>query len=247
VRTFGELLASFHREKDFRRIGELLRQLFLALARHPQEAPARKTLEAVLSADEIRELLESLLENCRSYESRESAAIAAVCQLFPEKAGTYLLDVFADLDRDDNPKSRWLMTTLGGVGAHLTRPLNRKLQVAPDSALPRLLALVPLCNDQRLSHVLGKLVDHRDHDIRLQVVKMMGRLKAERSVPRLAEAVLKRSWLASKKDKELQVAAVHALAEIGSDDAKKVLTQVGGEGPADLQALARELLQPPRK
>jgi len=76
---------------------------------------------------------------------------------------------------------------------------------------------------------------------------MMGRLKAERSVPRLAEAVLKRSWLASKKEKEVQVAAVHALAEIGSDEAKKVLTQVAREGPSDMQTLAKELLQPPRK
>ncbi|HYA03270.1 MAG TPA: HEAT repeat domain-containing protein [Syntrophobacteria bacterium] len=247
IRAFGEILASLHREKDFRGIGELLRQLFLALARHPHEAPARETVEAALTADEIRELLDRLLEDCRSYESRESAAIAAICQLFPEKAGTYLLDVFADLDRDDNPKARWLMTTLGSVGAHLTRPLNRKLQIAPDSALPRLLALVPLCKDQRLSHVLGKLMDHRDHDMRLQVVEMMGRLKAERSVPRLAEAVLKRSWLASKKEKEVQVAAVHALAEIGSDEAKKVLTQVAREGPSDMQTLAKELLQPPRK
>jgi hypothetical protein len=247
ARTFGGILASFHREKEFRRIGELLRQLFLAIARHPQEASAREAIETVLTAEEIRELLDSLLKDCRTYESRESAAIAAACRLFPEKAGTYLLDVFVELDRDDNPKARWLMTTLGGVSAHMARPLNRKLQIAPDSALPRLLTLVALCRDQRLSHVLGKLIDHRDYNIRLQVVKTMGRLRAERSVPRLAEVVLKRSWLTTKKEKELQIAAVHALAEIGSDEAKKVLAQVAGEGPADLQTLARELLQPPRK
>lgn len=71
-------------------------------------------------------------------------------------------------------------------------------------------------------------------------------LKAERSVPRLAEAILNRSWLASKKEKDVQVAAVHALAEIGSHEAKRVLTQVAGEGRADLQTLTKEPLQRPR-
>jgi HEAT repeat protein len=137
------------------------------------------------------------------------------------------------------------MTTLAGLGAHLTRPLNRKLQTAADAALPRLLALVPACKDQRLSHGLGKLMDHRNQDIRLQVVKTIGRLQAERLVPRLAEVVLKRSWLAAKKEKDLRVAAVQALAEMDSDAAKKVLIQVASEGQADVQTLAQELLQLP--
>jgi hypothetical protein len=245
VRTLGGILADLHRQKDFHGIGELLRQLFLALARQPQEDMARKAIEAALTADEVRDLLNNLLEDCRIYTSKEAAAIVAICQLFPEKAGVHLLDIFVDLEREDEPKGRWLMTTLAGLGAHLTRPLNRKLQTAADAALPRLLALVPACKDQRLSHGLGKLMDHRNQDIRLQVVKTIGRLQAERLVPRLAEVVLKRSWLAAKKEKDLRVAAVQALAEMDSDAAKKVLIQVASEGQADVQTLAQELLQLP--
>ena len=46
----------------------------------------------------------------------------------------------------------------------------------------------------------------------------------------------------SKKVKTLQLAAAHALAEIGTDAARTVLKEIAEEGSGELQAMCRELV-----
>jgi hypothetical protein len=247
IQGLAQTFATLYAQKEYERIGDLLRWAFLALAGQPPNVPVREAIESTLSFEDIRELLDHLLESCSSFEPPDTASISAICQLYPTKAGSHLLETFVELDSDESPKAHWLLATLAGLGANLTAPLNRKLQHSQDKALIRLVRLAAMLRDQRLAHAVEKLLDHGDHEIRLQAITTLGQLKAGRSVTRLAEMVSKRSWLADKlttrKGKAVQMAAVRALGEIGSDDARKVLERLVSEGPSDLQDLCRELLQ----
>jgi hypothetical protein len=223
LQSLGPPLGEICGRKDFESLGALLRQAYLALAGHPQEAAAREVMESLLTAEQLRELLEGLLANCRSYGPNETASVNAVCQLFPEKAGAFLLDLLEQEKGEGTERTEWLLATLGGLGDRLTRPLSRKWHSAPDHALPQFLELVPLSGDQRLVPLVEKLLDHGAQHIRLHAVGVLGRLQASRAVPRLSEILAKKSWLKSKKEKELQLAAARALAQIRTEEAVSAL------------------------
>ncbi|UCF72988.1 MAG: hypothetical protein JSW35_00490 [Deltaproteobacteria bacterium] len=242
LKGIGEILSHFLSQGDFLTAGNLLRELFLVLSDYPEEASLRKAMNSLLDAEEIRPLLLDLLKRCRTYEPQETATIDAICQLCPVKAGGFLLDVLVELKDNDSPRGRWLTTTLVGLGPSLRGILSRSLLGAPDHALPRLLSLATISTDKNLATAVGQLLEHSNHEIRIKAASTLGALKAEGPVPRLAEIVLQKSWLRTKKMKSLQVAAAQALAEIGTDKARDVLQQVISQGPGDLQALCQELL-----
>ena len=238
----GEILGPLFAQSKFLAIGNLLRKIFLALSDYPQQAPVRKIIDSLLNTEEIRALLEDLLKRCRTYEPKETAVIDAMCQLFPEKAGGYLLDVLVELKDDDSPQGRWLSTTLGTLGPGLTSILSRKLQGAPDRALPQLLTVATLSADRNLATAVGQYLDHQDHEIRMQVITALGALQAEQAVPHLAEIILQKSWVKTKKAKSLQTAVAHTLAAIATDEAREVLQQVVSQGSGELKALCLELV-----
>ena len=238
----GETLGPLFAQSNFLAVGNLLRKVFLALGNYPQEASVRKIIDSLLNTEEIRALLEDLLKRCRTYKPKETAVIDAMCQLFPEKAGGYLLDVLVELKDDESPQGRWLSTTLGTLGPGLTRILSRKLQGAPDRALPQLLTMATMSADRNIATAVGQYLDHRDHEIRMQVITALGALRAEQAVPRLAEIILQKSWVKTKKAKSLQTAVAHTLAAIATDEAREVLQQVVSQGSGELKALCQELV-----
>ena len=243
IENLGEILDYFFSQSDFLTVGNLLREAFLALGGYPQDVSVKRALDSLFNAEDIRELLKNLLEQCRTYEPKETIAIDAICQLYREKAGEFLLDILVDLKDDDSLQTRWLSTTLVSLGPVLTRILSRRLQGAPDPALPRILTLATVLADKNLVSAVEQLLDHRSHEIRLKVISTLGRLQAERVVPRLSEIVLQRSWVITKKRKSLQMTAARALAEIASDRARGILNQVAtSKRSSDLRTLCQELL-----
>jgi len=243
IENLGEILEHFFSQKHFLTVGSLLREVFLALSDYPEETPVRKTMTSLFNTEDIQKLLKNLLKQCRTYDPKETTAIDSICQLYPEKAGGFLLDVLVDLKDADSPQAQWLSTTLASLGPGLTKILIRRLQGgAPDHALPQLLTLATISADKDLSTAVGQLLGHRNHEIRLKVISTLGKVRAERVVPRLAEIVLQKSWVKTKKMKSLQMAAAHALADIGTDEAREVLQQVIIQGSGDLQTLCQELV-----
>ena len=135
-----------------------------------------------------------------------------------------------------------ISTTLATLGPDLGILLSSKLRAAPDQMLPRLLTLVAISKDAKLAPFVEKLLDHKDGDIRLKAIATLGHLHAERMVPRLTEIALHKTLLKTKKLKEQRIAAVKALAEIGTDEARGALQQVANKGPRELKKLCQELL-----
>jgi hypothetical protein len=241
LKNLGEILGHFLRQGRHVTVGNILRALFLALRKYSQDDSASETINSLFTAQDIRELLKNLLNRCRSFEPKETTAIHAISQLYPEKAGAFLLDLLIHLKDDDGPQAQWLLTTLGGLGTRLHKVLRRKIEDAPDHALTRLIALAAISADRRLTNTVEEFLDHQDHEIQLEVVNTLGRLQAEQAVPRLAQIVLQKSWVKSKKMKSLQRAAARALSEIGSDEAQAMLQQAGTQASGDLRALCQEL------
>ncbi|MBN1105582.1 MAG: HEAT repeat domain-containing protein [Deltaproteobacteria bacterium] len=229
-------------ERDLQTLGMLLRELYLALSGIGQETLVRNSIGALFNTEEIGELLKSLLSRCRTYEPKETMTIDAVCHLYPEKAGNYLMDLFMDLKSQDSPQERWISSTLGTLGPSLARILTRRLHDAREEHLPKLLDLVALCGERHLGVAVEDLVDHPKHELRLKAIGTLGELKAERAIPRLKEILLQKSWLKGKKLKDLQTSAARALAGIGTEEARAVLQEVAREGPSELRALCGELL-----
>jgi hypothetical protein len=242
LESLGEILRGLLSQGSFLTASNLLRDVPLALRDYPEDGLVRETMNSLLNAEDIRALLRDLLKRCRAYEARETAAMDGICQLYPEKAGDFLLDVLIELGDDDSPQARWVSTTLIGLGPSLSRILNRRLPGTPDHAIPRLLNLATMSRDSNLAPAVGQLLEHRNIEVRVRAASALGTLKAEGLVPRLAEIVLQRSWVRTKKMKSLQMAAAHALAEIGTDRARGVLQQVISKGSADLRAFCRELV-----
>jgi len=240
-----ELLEEIYRHlfdaKDFQTLGDLLRQLFLSLS-ISKETTARKILHSFFTAEEIRGLIQTLLDACRNYTPEETATLGAVCQLYPERSGEFLLDLLMDLEQEQTDQAHWLTTTLVSLGRKINSSVTQRFQSASERTLPRLLALTALLGDKHLASPVEQLLDHRDYEIRLKAIRTLGRLKTERVVPRLAQILLDHTWLRTKKMKSLQIAAARALADIDSEKARAVLEQAAGEGSADLRAFCRDLL-----
>ena len=242
LESLGEIVRGLLSQGGFLAVGSLLRDVPLALRDYPEDGLVRETMNSLLNAEDIRAVLRDLLKRCRAYEARETAAMDAICQLYPEQAGGFLLDVLVGLGDDDSPQARWVSTSLIGLGPSLSRILNRRLPDAPDHAIARLLNLAGISRDTNLARAVEQLLEHRNLEIRVMAVSTLGALKAEGLVPRLAEIVLEKSWVRTKKMKSLQMAAARALAEIGTNKAREVLRQVISKGSADLQAFCRGLV-----
>jgi hypothetical protein len=237
----GTVQTLLSRQKP-RLVGNLLRQIFLHLNQFPKEIVAREIIYSWLRTEEVRGILKSLIEKCSTYSPQETAALTAVCQLYPEKAGGYLVEFFLSLDDPNTARYQWTLTTLASIAPHLAKTLDQQFQRIPEESLPDLIELVDLVMDDRMAPALENLLDHKDYAIRSLVVRTLGHLKSKGSVRRLGAILLERSWITGKKMKSLQMDAARALAEIGTDEAKEVLNQAAERASGDLQALCRKLL-----
>jgi hypothetical protein len=145
-------------------------------------------------------------------------------------------------EKGEGPKMDWLYRTLASLGPRISSALGRHLQGAPESALGRLLNLVAMSEDQHLYYSLEPLLGSESHEIQLMAISTIGKLRAEKAVSRLEQIISKKSWIKTKKMKEIQEASVKALAKIGTKNAMEVLRRIAEEGPGDLKKLCRELL-----
>jgi hypothetical protein len=243
--AMGETVRGLLSQQRPRLAGNLLRYILLSLNRFPKETVTREIIYSWLRTEEVRSLLISLLEKCRTFEPQETSALTAVCQLYPEKAGGYLIELFLSLDDPNSAQHQWTLTTLASLAPHLTKRLDQQFQKAPDASLPKLIDLVDLIMDEQMAPALEGLLDHKDYAIRAMAVRTLGHLKSKNSVDRLGAILLERSWIMGKKMKSLQMDAAKALAGIGTEEAKGVMSQAAREGSGDIQALCRELLQAP--
>jgi hypothetical protein len=242
LEVLGEILRSYFSEGAYQAVGNALRAVYLALGDHPQEELVRNTINSVFTAEQIRELLEQLLRKCRKYDPRETSVIDAICQLNQDKAGALLIDLLGEAKDDDSPQIKWISTTLATLGPHLGPLLSTRLRNASDRMLPRLLTLVAISKQDNLAPFVEKLLEHKDQDIRLKAIATIGHLHAQGMVPRLSGIALQKTLLKTKKLREQQIAAVKALAEIGTPDAREALQQVADRGSGELKKLCQELL-----
>jgi len=238
----GEILVSFLSERRSQLVGGLLKELFLALNNVTQTVSVWTRVGALIAAQEIRELLGSLLENIRTPSSKETRTIEAICQLFPEKAGGVLLDILIDQGDDESAQTRWLTTTLAGLGPRITKILYYRLQDAPDKSIPTLLTLAKISADPSLASSVEQFMEHKDYKIQLKVISALGKIKAESVVSRLVTIISKRYWVKTKKVKSLQMTAARALADIDTDEARSFLKQVARGGSRGIHAFCKELV-----
>jgi len=236
-----EIFRHFFDAKDFHALGDIMRGLFLSLS-ISKETTARKILHSFFTTEELRQFLQTLLDACRSYTPEETATLGAICQLYPERSGEFLLDLLMGLEKEQTDQAHWITTTLVSLGRKITNSITQRFQSASERTLPRLLGLTALLGDKHLASPVEQLLDHRDYEIRLKAIRTLGRLKTERVVPRLAQIVLDHTWLRTKKMKSLQLAAARALSEIDSEKARAVLQQAADEGAPDVRAFCRDLL-----
>jgi len=241
--SLGDTVQGLLSQQRPRLVGNLLRQVFLSISRFPKEKVAREVVYSWLRGEEVRSVLKSLMEKCRTYSSQETASLTAVCQLYPEKSGTYLVEYFLTLDDRESAQYQWTLTTLASIAPRLTKILDQLFQKVSEASLPNLVELVDLIMDEQMAPAVEKLLGHKDYAIRAMAVRTLGHLKSENSAVQLGAILLERSWVMGKKMKSLQMDAARALAEIGSVEAKGILHQVASEGSGDLQALCQELLQ----
>jgi hypothetical protein len=241
--SMGDTVQGLLSQQRPRLVGNLLRQVFLYMSRFPKEKVAREVIYSWLRAEEVRGVLKSLMEKCRTYSPQETAALTAVCQLYPEKAGAYLVELFLTSHDRDSAQYQWTLTTLASIAPRLTKLLDQQFQKTSEASLPNLIELVDLIMDDQMAPAVEELLAHKDYAIRAMAVRTLGRLKSKNSAVPLGAILLDRSWIMGKKTKSLQMDAARALAEIGTVEAKGILHQVASEGSGDLQALCRELLQ----
>lgn len=243
LQSMGETVKHFLYQDRPRLTGNVLKQVFLCMGQLPQKDLLAEEVKNWLSTEDVSRLLKALLEKCRTFEPREMSSISSVCQLFPEKAGGFLVDLYLRLENQDGPLGDWLITTLASLAPHLAKLLASRVSASQDADLPMLIDLVDLFGDQQLAPSLERLLDHKDYDIRSQAISTLGRLKSARSVEPLAQIVLDKSWFAGKKAKSLKMEALQALAEIQTQEARAVLDQMASTGSGELQELSRKLLE----
>jgi hypothetical protein len=147
----------------------------------------KDAIKSAFTAEQIHILLEQLLRKCRTFEPRETSVVDAVCQIYQEKAGSFLIDLLRQAKDDDSPQVRWILTSLATLGPGLGVLLSSRLREAPEHMIPWLLTLVATSRDLKLAPFVEKLMDHKNHIIRLKAIATIGHLQAERMVPRLTE------------------------------------------------------------
>lgn len=237
----GELLGQLLGEKEYGVAGDLVKDVYLALGDYPEGHPVREKIDSLLSSEDVKPLFHGLLDQCNTYDAKQTGALDALCHLFPLKAGDLLTDLFLGLDDDQGDQARWIRTSLTRLGPQLGKQLIHRFEEARDQDIPRLLDIAILCGSRNMvAEVIGFL-QHPAHDVRLKAIEAAGALRAEEAVPLLKETALHKSFLRTKKQKSLQAASVNALAGIGTESARKVLEQVIREGPRDLRSLCQDL------
>jgi hypothetical protein len=241
LENLKDILAKLFEYNNFYTMGELMREVYLLLNRYPEDDSIRKTVNNMLSGGKVAKLIQYPLDMCRTFEPEETKVLDALCHLYPEKAGEFLLDILLRQE-GDGPKVDWLYRTLATLGPRMSRLLGRRLQDAPERTLPRLLNLIAMSGDQYLFSSVESLLEHELHEIRLKAVNTIGKLKAERAVPRLEQILSKNPWVKTKKMKEMQSASARALAEIGTENAREALRRIAEGSSGDLKKLCRELL-----
>jgi hypothetical protein len=222
-------------------MGELVREVSLLLSNYPEDDSVKKTVYNLLSAKEIGKLLQYSLGMCRTFEPEETKVLNAICQLFPVRSGDLLLEILIK-EKGDGPKTDWLYRTLASLGSKISSALGRHLQSAPESALGKLLNLVAMSEDQHLYSSIEPLLGCESHEIRVMAISTIGKLRAEKAVPRLEQIISKKSWIKTKKMREIQEASAKAIAKIGTKNAMEVLRRIAEEGPGYMKKLCRELL-----
>ncbi|MBW2609186.1 MAG: hypothetical protein JRC68_02450 [Deltaproteobacteria bacterium] len=240
--NLGEMLGSLFSRKSFSTVGDLLHDIYLIFHEHPMEESLKKIISSVFMAKEIKVLLKYHLEKCHTYEPKETKAVDAICDLYPEKASGFLLDLLLGIENDDSPQAHWLSTTLAILSPRMTRTLSRRLEDATEKSLPRLLSFIGMSADRHMAPAVEQLLDHQNREVQLKGISTLGKLQAERSIPRLNEIISKKSWIKTKKLVSLQTAAAHALAEIGTDEAKAALREVAGQGSGKIRKLCKKLV-----
>jgi len=243
LQSMRETVKHFIHQDRPRLTGNVLRQVFLCMGQLPQKDLLTEEVKNWLATEDVNRLLKALLEKCRTFEPREMSSISSVCQLFPEKAGGFLIDLYLKLSDQQGPLSDWLVTTLVSLAPHLAKALGSRLTTAQDGDLPMLIDLADLFANQQLAPSLESLLDHKDYDVRSQAIGTLGRLKSPRSVEPLARIVTDKSWFTGKKTKNLKMEALQALAEIQTPEARAVLEETASTGSGDLQELSRKLLE----
>jgi hypothetical protein len=245
LQSMGETVQHFLNQGRPRLTGNVLRQVFLSMGHSPQKSFYPDEINSWLRTEDVHSLLKSLFGKCRTYEAREMSAISSVCQLYPEKAGGFLVDLFLELDESGGPLGDWLSTTLASIAPHLAKILGSRFSRASEAALPRLIGLADLLMKKEIAPALEALLDHKSYDIRSRVIRTLGHLQSEKSVKPLVEIAFSKSWFTGKKTKALQIQAAEALAEIGTEEARLALEQLASSGPEEIQALCKELLREP--
>lgn len=240
--SMGDTVEGLLSEQRPRLVGNLLRQVFLHLNRFPKQKVARDIISSWLRTEEVHAVLQSLMEKGETYSPRETAALTAVCRLYPEKAGGYLVELFLSLHDPDTALYQWTLTTLASIAPHLTKTLDQQFQKISEASLPDLIKLVDLIMNEDMAPALEGLLDHKDYAIRSLAVRTLGHLKSRKSVDRLGAILIQRSWIIGKKLKSLQLDTARALAEIGTEEARQALTHAAAEASGDLKALCQELL-----
>lgn len=245
LQAMGDAVKYFLGQGRQRVAGNLLRQLYLSMGQHPQKALFQNEANSWLVKEDVSHLLNGLFEKCRTYQPREMAAISSICQLFPEKTGGFLIDLYVKTGDQQTALGDWLMTTLASIGASISRVLGSRIESASDVDLPALLDLADLIRDQQLAPALERLLSHKDHRVLSQAIGTLGRLRSERSVPPLAQIVLRKAWFNRKKDRLLRMEALMALAQIRTEEAKAVIQRVATTESGELQRLSRDILEKP--
>ncbi|MEW6665765.1 MAG: hypothetical protein AB1512_11170 [Thermodesulfobacteriota bacterium] len=245
VESLSGTLTRLMGERDFQETGILLRELYLALSGSSQDAQVRSSINSLFSTEQVGELLESHLSRCRAYEPKETMTADAICQIFPEKAGSIILDIFLGLKAEDSPQGKWILSTLGGLIPAVTRLLTRRLLDAPENQIPRLLDLAVLSGEKKLGPGVEALLERENHELKLKALLTLAELRAEHSVPRLREILLQKSWIKTRKVRDLQTAAARALSRIGTQEARSALEEAVSGASGDIQDLCRELLKAP--
>ena len=245
LQSMGETVKHFFSQGRSRLAANLLRQVFLSVGKIPDKAFFLDEINAWLRTEDVHLLLESLFEKCRTYQPREMSAISSICQLYPEKAGGFLIDLFMEVGEQQSALGDWLMTMLASMGAQIAKALGARISNAPDADLPALLDLADLFMEPQIAPALENLLNHKDYDIRFQAVRTLGHLKSERSVEALAQIARDSSWFTGKKTRSLQAEALEALAGYGTEEARTVLEKVAASGSGDLRKLSRQLLERP--
>jgi len=235
------ILDKLYEYNNFYTMGSIIREVYLLLTRYPEEDPIRNTVNNILTNRKTAKLIQYNLGMCHTFEPEETKIIDAICHLYPEKSGDFLLDILSKYDKE-GPLIDWIYRTLAGIGPRIGKALSRRLQDASNKAIPKLLDLIAMSGDSNLSASVEPLLEHELHEIRLAAVNAIGRLKSERSVPALEKMLFKKSWIKRKAMKESQEAAARALAEIDTTKAMEILQHAAEEGQGNLKKLYNELL-----